>query len=79
MLFWMGVLFRDGPPIVEARTGFPILDSRLKMSGMTEGGGGNDRGGGREWPWGRMRMMLGSEMGLRLWIAYWVPDYWIPD
>ena len=42
MFFGWGL--RDGPPIVEARTGFPILDSRLKTSGMTEGGGGNDRG-----------------------------------
>ena len=38
MVFWMGL--RDGLPIVEARRGFPILDSRLKMSGMTEGEAG---------------------------------------
>ena len=52
MLLWMGVLFRDGPPIVGH-----VLDSRLQTSGMTEGrlAGMTE---GRAWPavgsWGRL-------------------------
>ena len=60
MLFWMGVLFRDGPPIVGH-----VLDSRLQTSGMTEGRlAGMTEGRlagmteGRAWPavgsWGRL-------------------------
>ena len=55
-----------------------VVDSRLKMSGMTEGWGGNDGGvGGNDRGWGGNELGVGDgslSVDCVLDFRYWIPD-----